>query len=135
MSEELHPQTQEAGEPSRRKGDPAAPIIEILAYFAANKKYGYIDIIGNSLDPVTFYESLRDALRDFDSACNSGHIELKENEVPCPQLDPNKVEDALGFILSKIRKSKKDEFVLFSRELALKALARASKLRTEVKME
>jgi len=105
-------------------------IVDILAYFAAQKKYGYVDIIGNALDPLLAIDALRDAVRDFKSSCIDQQV--PDEEVVCPRLNPWKIDEAVESVVDYIREvgeNNRHEFLLLTRELAVKALARAPRFK------
>jgi len=121
------PQVQEAGH--ARKAKPIDVIVNILAFFAAQKKYSYVDMIGNALDKLLAIDALKDAVRDFKSSCIDQAI--PDEEVVCPNLDPKEIDYATRWVADKIRNADTHEFLLLTRELAVKALARAPRFKKE----
>lgn len=113
------------------------PLIEILAAFAAARKYSYLDRIGNSLEPLTALEALKDALRDFDSTCgkeSSNYIDRDEAKnlcVPCPKVDNEDLYKAVNSIEELITKKDRRKFLEEIRRLAISALSKASKHRKQ----
>ncbi|MEB3807079.1 MAG: hypothetical protein GSR73_06155 [Desulfurococcales archaeon] len=114
------------GFPKTRTEEVLNPLIDILAYFAANKNYGYIDVLANALDPITAREALINALRDFEASCKKP--QQAQGEVPCPSINPQALEKAVEHVESYLDKPGERLFS-FTRSLALKALARASSFR------
>ena len=109
--------------------DPLAPIVEILAAFAAARRYSYLDRVGNSLEPLTALEAIRDALRDFDSSCRRGGLLYEDRDegicVPCPKIDSEELKNSIGFFEAMTRRGKR-EFLELTRKLSIRALSRAS---------
>ena len=101
-------------------------IADVLAAFAAARRYSYVDRLGNSLDPSAALEALRDALRDFESSCARGGFldeDLDENVcVPCPGVKPEDLKRAVDVFTAKARDY--NEFLRLTREIAVKALSR-----------
>ena len=102
------------------------PLVEVLAAFAAARNYSYVDRVGNSLEPLTAFEAIKDALRDFDSTCSRDrYIERDEASnlcVPCPQVSSNDLLNALGIIEDVIEDKRR--FLEITRRLATNALSR-----------
>ncbi|MFN7106384.1 MAG: hypothetical protein ACK4M3_07380, partial [Pyrobaculum sp.] len=107
--------SQQVGE---RKRSPIDALVDVLAYFAAQKNYGYIDRIGNALDEMTIHEAIRDALRDYHSLC------VDRQQANCPNIDLGDVEKATNMIISELREKSGGEIVRVARQIAVKALAR-----------
>ena len=100
-------------------------IADVLAYFAAKKRYGYVDMIGNALDNIIALEALKDAIRDFKSSCidNPG----TDEDVVCPQVSPVELDRAGQILAAELSKGDTKELILLTRRVAVKALARAPK--------
>ena len=98
-------------------------IADVLAYFAAKKRYGYVDMLGNALDSIIALEALKDAIRDFKSSCidNPGGDE----EAVCPSIGAEELERAGEILASTLARSDTKRLILVTREIAVKALARA----------
>ena len=98
-------------------------IADVLAYFAAKKRYGYVDMIGNALDNIIALEALKDAIRDFKSSCidNPG----SDEEAVCPSIEPEKLDWAGDVLASILAQGDTKRLILVTREIAVKALARA----------
>lgn len=96
-------------------------LIDVLAFFASQRNYGYIDRLGNALDEVTAYEALRDALRDYYSVC------VDRKQECCPDVNPEDLEKAIKFFISYISGKGGDVIVRETRKIALEALARRAK--------
>ena len=114
--------------------DPLLSLIEILAAFAAARKYSYVDRIGNSLEQLTALEALKDALRDLDSTCREGgFIEIDRERnicVPCPSVSSEDLKNSVGFFEAMMRKGRR-EFLELTRKIAARALSRAQDYRRE----
>ncbi|MCE4628243.1 MAG: hypothetical protein F7C34_03740 [Desulfurococcales archaeon] len=100
-------------------------IADVLAYFAAKKRYAYVDMLGNALDNIIALEALKDAIRDFKSSCidNPG----SDDEAVCPSVRPEELERAGEILASTLARSDTKQLILVTREIAVKALARAPK--------
>ncbi len=96
-------------------------LVEVLAFFAAQRNYGYIDRLGNALDEVTAYEALRDALRDYYSIC------VDRKQECCPDINPEDLENAIKYFISHLSGKGGDVIVRETRKIALEALARKAK--------
>ncbi|MCE4624520.1 MAG: hypothetical protein F7C35_01465 [Desulfurococcales archaeon] len=98
-------------------------IADVLAYFAAKKRYGYVDMLGNALDNIIALEAVKDAIRDFKSSCidNPG----TDEEVVCPPISPEDLERSGQILSAALSKSDTKELILMTRRIAVKALARA----------
>ena len=93
-------------------------LVELLAYFAAQRNYGYIDKLGNALDEITAYEALKDALRDYNSVC------VDRRQECCPNIDPARLEMAVKNFIESISGKSGDVIVKETRKLSLEVLAR-----------
>ncbi len=51
-----------ASEAPPKKGDKLDPIIDILAYFTAARRYGYVDALAGALNPEVAKAVIADAL-------------------------------------------------------------------------
>jgi len=101
-------------------------LADVLAFFVAQKKYSYVDILGNALDKLLAMDVVKDAIRDFESACLDGQpIE----EAICPNITAEELEKAGNVITSRIEKASTQEFLMLTRKLAVRALARAPKFK------
>jgi len=107
-----------------------ASLVGVLAYFAANRNFGYVDVLANSLDPLTAKETMINAVRDFMSACDPERPAREgRDEVPCPRdVKVEYLERDLNLFIGEIE-SGWDRFFRVTRNLALQALARAASLR------
>ena len=107
------------------------PLIEILAFFSAMRNYGYIDRLSNSLDEVTAYEALKDAMRDYLSQCVDRRdkcVEVdRETKLLCPDVNPDDLREAVNTFMAKIKDQPGDVIVKETRRLALMALSRKVK--------
>lgn len=107
-------------------------VIDVLAFYAAVRNYGYVDRLANAIDEVTAYEALRDALRDFYSQCVDRRdkcVEVTQDlKILCPEIELGQLEKAVGEFLRRIRGKPGDVIVRETREIALAALARKPKL-------
>ncbi len=104
------------------------PLIDILAYFAAARNYGYVDALTNALDPATALEAVVNALRDYKSSCVDRKPE--EEEVRCPSLDPKSLENSVRYFEEKVSElGSSGELVLLLKRISLRALARSHELR------
>ena len=100
------------------------PLVDILAYFAAARNYGYVDALTNALDPATALDAVVNAVRDFKSSCVDRKPE--EEEVRCPKVDLKRLEDSLKYFEESVaRLGSGGELVLLLKRLALRALARS----------
>ncbi|NPA96598.1 MAG: hypothetical protein GXO32_03230 [Crenarchaeota archaeon] len=122
-------QSQEVAGAQARKPKHIDVIVDILAFFAAQKRYSYVDMIGNALDKLLAIDALKDAVRDFKSSCIDQTI--PDEEVVCPKIGPEEIDNATRWVTDKIRNAETHEFLLFTRELAVKALARAPRFKKE----
>ena len=105
------------------------PLIDVLAYFAAARNYGYVDALTNALDPATALEALVNALRDFKSSCIDRRV-AGEEEAVCPQLDLGKLEQSARYFEDLVSKlGGTGDLVLLVRRMALRALARSHRYR------
>lgn len=108
------------------------PIVEVFAFYAATRNYGYIDRLANALDEVTAYEAVRDALRDFYSQCVDRQdkcIEVSESlKILCPEVELGELERAVRDFLKRIEGKPGDAIVRETREIALLALGRKPRL-------
>ncbi len=113
------------------------PIIDILAFFAAMKSYGYLDALGNALERVTALEALGNALRDFLTTCINTTVEAKEKlereeGVKCPTVNAKDLEKAMeSFNKITIALEERGELVTFLREVYVKALSRSLKFKIQ----
>ncbi len=114
-----------AGEEKGRH--PLDVLADVLGFFAAARRYSYVDIVGNALDPLTAAEALRDALRDFDTECHGPG--RGEEEVKCPSISPEDLARAGDYISRVLLTAKPQEFFRITRELSMKALSRAALFR------
>ncbi len=108
-------------------------LVDVLAAFVAARRYSYVDRVGNSLEPLTALEALRDALRDFESSCRGGGY-LEEDRargvcVRCPEVSPSDLERAVGEF-ERLARGNRRVFLGTTRGLALKALGRARRFLT-----
>ncbi|MEB3862037.1 MAG: hypothetical protein GSR84_07445 [Desulfurococcales archaeon] len=116
-------------ETAPRRGDKLDPIIDILAYFTAARRYGYVDALAGALNPEIAKAVIADALRDFEVSCGGG--KSKEECVKCPSIDPDSLRNAIEMLdrmLGKLDKPGKGFFETI-RSMTLKALSRAPSLR------
>ena len=109
-----------------------SPLVKVLAFFAALRNYGYVDRLGNALDPITAYEAIRDAIRDFDSACIASDKKVHEAQeflVKCPEVTSEEVDAAVRFFERLTGFGSGAELVRVTREVAMEAMAMAGSLR------
>ncbi|GAB6148790.1 hypothetical protein JCM10135_13320 [Stetteria hydrogenophila] len=117
-------------------GDPIGPVKDVLAFFAAMRNYGYLDIIGNALEEVTVLEALGNALRDFRSTCIDASAETKarlaREKVVCPNVKPEELENAVNaFIAIMKKRAENGTLVNFLREVYVESLARAGRFKLQ----
>ncbi|MCE4602529.1 MAG: hypothetical protein F7C08_02985 [Desulfurococcales archaeon] len=111
-------------EPAEARARRAEDVIaDILAYFAAKKRYSYVDMLGNALDNIIALEALKDAIRDFKSSCID-HPGTDEEAI-CPHISAEDLERAAQILSSTLAKSDTKELILVTREIYVRALARA----------
>jgi hypothetical protein len=108
--------------------DPFEPIVDILAYFAAARKYSYVDALQGALNPDTAKIVIADAIRDFEVACGRGRRRSSEEGVICPAVDPAELDNAVK-LLDRLLQKPSARFYQLIRSLTLRALGRASKFR------
>ncbi len=122
--------------PKEAKGRPDIdPIIDVFAFFAAMRNYGYVDILGNALERTTALEALATAIRDFRSTCldatPAARARLeKEEGVRCPSIGAEELQravEAFSGITAKLESE--GRLVPFLREIYVKALSRASRFK------
>ncbi len=113
-------------ETAPRRGDKLDPIIDILAYFTAARRYGYVDALAGALNPEVAKAVIADALRDFEVSCGGGRS--KEECVKCPSIDPDSLRNAIEMLDKKLDKVGEDFFKTI-RSMTLKVLGRAPGLR------
>ena len=104
------------------------PLIDVLAYFAAARNYGYVDALTNALDPATALEAMVNAIRDFKSTCIDRRP--SSEEAICPTIDLGKLEKSARYfeeVVSSLGGT--GDLVLLVRRIALRALARSHKYR------
>lgn len=108
------------------------PVLDVLAFYAATRNYGYVDRLANAIDEVTAYEAIRDALRDFYSQCVDRRdkcVEVTQDfRVLCPEVELGQLERAVSEFLRRIGGKPGDVVVKETREIALAALARKPRL-------
>lgn len=108
------------------------PLLDVLAFYAGTRNYGYIDRLANAIDEVTAYEAVRDALRDFYSQCVDRRekcVEVDEDlRVLCPEVELGLLERAVTEFLRRVKDKPGDVVVRETREIALAALARKPKV-------
>ncbi|BAN89820.1 hypothetical protein [Aeropyrum camini] len=111
----------------KQKGGLLQPIVDILAFFAAARQYGYVDILANALDPLTAKEALINAIRDYKSVCSkSDYVERSDGvKVKCPKVDPSTLEAAVGWLDKELGSRSPSKILDLTRTLALRALARS----------
>lgn len=108
--------------------------MEVLAYFAANRNYSYVDGIANALDGLTAIEVLNNAVRDFISECihkQRGGGSEREGKVSCPGFsseDLRRLAGELRDLEEAISSARGGELVLFLRRLAGAAYSRSLEL-------
>ncbi|MDW8082666.1 MAG: hypothetical protein RMI56_02590 [Sulfolobales archaeon] len=107
------------------------PLVEVLAFYAAMRNYGYIDRLSNALNEVAVYEALNDILRDYYSQCVDREdkcVEVSANvKYRCPTFDARALEDAIVKFMERVRGQPGYVLVRETRELALAAYARKPK--------
>ena len=96
---------------------------DILAYFAAKRRYSYVDMIGNALDNIIAMEVLKDAIRDFKSSCIDNPE--PDPDAICPSISEEELEKAGRILSDTLKKADTKNLILITREIAVKALARA----------
>lgn len=119
MHEESHGKTP-------RGGDKLSPLIDILAYFTAARRYGYVDALAGALNPEVAKAVVSDALRDFEVSCSGGVS--REECVKCPKVNPRELGEAVD-LLDRLLAEPGDRFFKTIRSMTLKALSRAPSLR------
>ena len=109
-------------------------LIEVLSFMGATGDYSYLDRLGNAIDEISFLEALRDAIRAYYTNCLKERICVeydRENKlgVLCPEIKPEKLEEAISHINEKLRGASRIDIVKISREIALKAYAKIGEIR------
>lgn len=106
------------------------PLVDILAFHAAQRNYGPVDRLSNALNEIAALEAIYDAVRDFESQCIDDKVKCeKGDEVLCPELEKKDIEDAIAAFMKMIRDKPGDVIVKETRALALAALARKVEMR------
>ncbi|MEM1873278.1 MAG: hypothetical protein QXS85_00015 [Acidilobaceae archaeon] len=104
-----------------------APLVEVLAFFAASRNYGFVDRLGGALNEITATEAVIDALRDYYSQCVDRRekcVEVGGERIACPDVSPEELKRAVEAFIARIRGKPGDVIVRETRALALEALAR-----------
>ncbi len=121
----------------RPRSDPLAPIVSMLAFFAAMRNYGYVDAIGNALERTTALEALGNALRDFLVTCVQASPEARaklesDEKVRCPNVSAKELQEAVeSFNRLTLALEERGELVRFLREIYVRALALAPSFKVE----
>ncbi len=113
-------------EAAPKRGDRLDPVIDILAYFTAARRYGYVDALAGALNPEVAKAVVADALRDFEVSCSGGVS--REECVKCPSIDPESLKEAVD-MLDRLLDKAGERFFKTIRSITLKALSRAPNLR------
>lgn len=107
------------------------PLVDVLAFYAAMRNYGYIDRLSNALSEVAVYEALNDMLRDYYSQCvdrEEACVEVgRDLKLRCPVVDARALRDSIDEFLRRIGGKPGYVLVRETRELALAAYARKLK--------
>ncbi|MEM1830724.1 MAG: hypothetical protein QXY55_06165 [Candidatus Korarchaeota archaeon] len=118
-------------------------LVEMLAFFAAQRNYGYIDRIGGALDEITVYEAIKDALRDYYSLCvdkldRDRIVEVKVGETTfklrCPNLEPEDLENSINDFKKRIEGKQGVDLVRETRNLYIEVMARKPKIFEELRV-
>lgn len=123
MSESVNEKKEKKGEEEELELWRVEQLIQVLSYFAAQKVYIYVDSLTNALDVTTAVDTINNALRDYKSNCIDRVS--REGEIPCPNIDLDKLELSVKHfneIIDEFNKRPSD-VILFFRRMALKALA------------
>lgn len=111
----------------RVREDPLEPLVDVLAFYAATRNYGFIDRLAGSLNETTAFEAVIDALRDFYSQCLDREDKCVR-DVQCPEVDKTALERAVDEFKRRIRGKPGDVIVKETRNIALAALARKPRM-------
>ena len=114
------------------------PIVDILAFFAAARNYGYIDVLGNAIDPALALETVYNLVRDFKSTCIDRKHQPCENaeegeiDARCPEeLKPEWIDAAVRSFAETVNtlyeKGRTGDLVVLYRKLAAKAIGKSFK--------
>lgn len=111
-------------------------IIDILSFLGALGDYSYLDRLGNAIDEVSVLEALRDAIRAYYTNClNVDKCKVYDRDkgvgVFCPEIKPEELEETVSQVVSKISRISRVELIKLSRELALRAYAKITDVRSK----
>jgi CRISPR-associated protein Csa5 len=111
-------------------------IIDILSFLGALGDYSYLDRLGNAIDEVSVLEALRDAIRAYYTNCldvNKCKVYDRDQGVGvlCPEIKPEELEETVSQIVGKISRISRVELIKLSRELALRAYAKITDVRSK----
>ncbi|MEM0366127.1 MAG: hypothetical protein QXD80_07275 [Acidilobaceae archaeon] len=127
--------------PERREFRRGNALVEILAFFAAQRNYGYIDRIGNALDEITVYEAIKDVLRDYHSLCSDKPaqdriVEVKIRETTfklrCPNIEPEDLEESIYKFIGHIKGKSGYDIVKETRNLHVEVMSRKATIFEEL---
>jgi len=122
----------EASQATPQKGDKLEPIVGVLAYFTAARKYSYVDALSGALNPEVAKAVIADALRDFAVSCGEGVS--RDECVACPKIDPSELKEAVN-LLDRMLAKQGGRFFETIRSITLKALGMAPSLRRDCNKE
>ncbi|MEM0340423.1 MAG: hypothetical protein QXV55_04300 [Acidilobaceae archaeon] len=139
-----HNDLQAVETPKGREFDKTSALVKILAFFAAQRNYGYIDRIGNALDEITVYEAIKDAVRDYHSLCTDKPAQERVVEVKiggttfklrCPNIEPEDIEKSVISFKKRIEGKSSADIVKETRNLYIEVMAKKASAFEELRIK
>ena len=110
-------------------------LAEVLAYFAASRNYGYVDILSNALDPAVALETVYNLVRDFKSSCiDREHrpcegAEAGDVDARCPRVSARELDEAVRAFAELTERlyqeGRTSDLIVVYRRLAAEAIGRS----------